>query len=76
MVRRAVHPDLRHRRRWFDHESFGNAGIPSSGFSTGISDCIHEACDDLANVDPKTETTSADAIVGVLWKLAATTPRH
>ncbi|MFI5770907.1 M20/M25/M40 family metallo-hydrolase [Streptomyces sp. NPDC051658] len=59
-----------------DHESFGNAGIPSSGFSTGISDCIHEACDNLANVDPKTETTSTDAIVGVLWKLAATAPRH
>ncbi|MCT2547518.1 MULTISPECIES: M20/M25/M40 family metallo-hydrolase [Streptomyces] len=58
-----------------DHESFGNAGIPSSGFSTGISDCIHEACDDLSNVDPKTERTSTDAIVGVLWKLAATTPR-
>ncbi|MEU2672157.1 M20/M25/M40 family metallo-hydrolase [Streptomyces sp. NPDC007164] len=59
-----------------DHESFGNAGIPSSGFSTGISDCIHEACDDLSNVDPKTERISTDAIVGVLWKLAATTPRH
>ncbi|MFJ1881904.1 M20/M25/M40 family metallo-hydrolase [Streptomyces sp. NPDC088137] len=59
-----------------DHESFGNAGIPSSGFSTGISDCIHEACDDLSNVDPKTARTSTDAIVGVLWKLAATTPRH
>ncbi|WP_385623201.1 M20/M25/M40 family metallo-hydrolase [Streptomyces sp. P8-A8] len=59
-----------------DHEAFGNAGIPSSGFSTGISDCIHEACDDLSNVDPKTERTSTDAIVGVLWKLAATTPRH
>ncbi|MES9511461.1 M20/M25/M40 family metallo-hydrolase [Streptomyces sp. NPDC000609] len=59
-----------------DHESFGNAGIPSSGFSTGISDCIHEACDTLANVDPKTEKTSTDAIVGVLWKLAATAPRH
>ncbi|MFE3152917.1 M20/M25/M40 family metallo-hydrolase [Streptomyces sp. NPDC059218] len=59
-----------------DHESFGNAGIPSSGFSTGISDCIHEACDDLSNVDPKTERTSTEAIVGVLWKLAATTPRH
>ncbi|MFF2901665.1 M20/M25/M40 family metallo-hydrolase [Streptomyces sp. NPDC057966] len=59
-----------------DHESFGNAGIPSSGFSTGISDCIHEACDDLSNVDPNTERTSTEAIVGVLWKLAATTPRH
>ncbi|MFD0339593.1 M20/M25/M40 family metallo-hydrolase [Streptomyces sp. NPDC127117] len=59
-----------------DHESFGNAGIPSSGFSTGISDCIHEACDDLSNVDPETERTSTEALVGVLWKLAATTPRH
>ncbi|MFJ9679521.1 M28 family peptidase [Streptomyces sp. NPDC101194] len=59
-----------------DHESFGNVGIPSSGFSTGISDCIHEACDDLTNVDPKTETTSTDALIGVLWKLAATGSRH
>ncbi|MEE1811674.1 M28 family peptidase [Streptomyces sp. BE133] len=59
-----------------DHESFGNAGIPSSGFSTGISDCIHKACDNLANVDPKTETTSTDALIGVLWKLAATIPRR
>ncbi|MFF3732737.1 M20/M25/M40 family metallo-hydrolase [Streptomyces sp. NPDC002476] len=59
-----------------DHESFGNAGIPSSGFSTGISDCIHEACDNLANVDPKTETTSTNAIAGVVWKLAATPPRN
>ncbi|WP_405738678.1 M20/M25/M40 family metallo-hydrolase [Streptomyces sp. NBC_01525] len=58
-----------------DHESFGNAGIPSSGFSTGISDCIHEACDNLANVDPKTETTSTNALLGVVWKLAATA-RH
>ncbi|MFF3630323.1 M20/M25/M40 family metallo-hydrolase [Streptomyces sp. NPDC002164] len=59
-----------------DHESFGDAGIPSSGFSTGISDCIHEACDDLANVDPKTEKTSTDAVVAVLWKLASTAPRR
>ncbi|MFF9481971.1 M20/M25/M40 family metallo-hydrolase [Streptomyces sp. NPDC014733] len=55
-----------------DHESFGNAGIPSSGFSTGISDCLHKACDNLANVDPKTETTSTNALLGVVWKLAAT----
>ncbi|MFF2925935.1 M20/M25/M40 family metallo-hydrolase [Streptomyces celluloflavus] len=55
-----------------DHESFGNAGIPSSGFSTGISDCLHEACDDLANVDPQTETTSTNALLGVVWQLAAT----
>ena len=58
-----------------DHVSFGNAGIPSSGFSTGTSDCLHEACDNLDNIDPKTETTSTNAIAGVLWKLA-TTPRH
>ncbi|WP_406510280.1 M20/M25/M40 family metallo-hydrolase [Streptomyces sp. NBC_00212] len=55
-----------------DHESFGNAGIPSSGFSTGISDCIHNACDNLANVDPATETTSTNALIGVVWQLAAT----
>ncbi len=59
-----------------DHESFGDAGIPSSGFSTGISDCIHEACDDLDNVDPETETTSANAIAGVVWKLAAAPARN
>ncbi|MDH6711141.1 hypothetical protein P3T27_007893 [Kitasatospora sp. MAA19] len=57
-----------------DNESFGKAGIPSSGFSTGISDCIHDACDNLANVDPATETTSTNALVGVVWQLAATTP--
>ncbi|MFI9784152.1 M28 family peptidase [Kitasatospora sp. NPDC051984] len=57
-----------------DNESFGNAGIPSSGFSTGISDCIHQACDTLANVDPATETTSTNALIGVLWQLAATRP--
>ncbi|MFF0387701.1 M28 family peptidase [Kitasatospora sp. NPDC004615] len=56
-----------------DNESFGKAGIPSSGFSTGISDCIHEACDNLANVDPATETVSTNALIGVLWQLAATT---
>ncbi|MFG2692540.1 M28 family peptidase [Kitasatospora sp. NPDC048407] len=56
-----------------DNESFGNAGIPSSGFSTGISDCIHQACDTLANVDPAIETTSTNALIGVLWQLAATT---
>ncbi|MFF0292245.1 M28 family peptidase [Kitasatospora sp. NPDC004614] len=56
-----------------DNESFGSAGIPSSGFSTGISDCIHQACDTLANVDPATETTSTNALIGVLWQLAATT---
>ncbi|MEU3714369.1 M28 family peptidase [Streptomyces catenulae] len=55
-----------------DHESFGNAGIPSSGFSTGISDCLHNACDNLANVDPETEATSTNALLGVVWKLAAT----
>ncbi len=54
-----------------DNESFGAAGIPSSGFSTGISDCIHEACDDLANVDPATETVSTNALIGVVWQLAA-----
>ncbi|MFD7640693.1 M20/M25/M40 family metallo-hydrolase [Kitasatospora sp. NPDC059795] len=56
-----------------DNESFGKAGIPSSGFSTGISDCIHEACDNLANVDPATETTSTNALIDVVWQLAATT---
>ncbi|MGW4378394.1 M20/M25/M40 family metallo-hydrolase [Kitasatospora sp. NPDC004531] len=57
-----------------DNESFGAAGIPSSGFSTGISDCIHEACDNLANVDPAVETTSTNALIGVVWQLAATRP--
>ncbi|MFF2748425.1 M28 family peptidase [Kitasatospora sp. NPDC058048] len=57
-----------------DNESFGKAGIPSSGFSTGISDCIHDACDNLANVDPATQTTSTNALIGVVWQLAATTP--
>ncbi|MEV0262605.1 M28 family peptidase [Streptomyces sp. NPDC050617] len=55
-----------------DHESFGKAGIPTSGFNTGVGSCLHEACDRIDNVDPKTETTSANAITGVVWKLAST----
>ncbi|WP_245687198.1 M28 family peptidase [Streptacidiphilus griseoplanus] len=58
-----------------DHESFDDAGIPVGGFSTGISDCIHEPCDDITNVDPPTETASANAVLGVTWQLATTDPR-
>ncbi|MFJ4917856.1 M20/M25/M40 family metallo-hydrolase [Streptomyces sp. NPDC088726] len=53
-----------------DHESFGNAGIPVSGFTTGVGDCLHDACDRIDNVDPGTETVSANAVLGVTWQLA------
>ncbi|MFF0516875.1 M20/M25/M40 family metallo-hydrolase [Streptomyces sp. NPDC004250] len=58
-----------------DHVSFGDAGIPTGGFSTGISDCIHEACDDINNIDPATEVISTIAMLNVTWKLAATQGR-
>ncbi|MFG2910351.1 M20/M25/M40 family metallo-hydrolase [Kitasatospora sp. NPDC048286] len=57
-----------------DTQSFGDAGIPSSGFSSGVSDCLHSACDDLANVDPATQETSTNALIGVVWQFAAMTP--
>ncbi|MYS84892.1 M20/M25/M40 family metallo-hydrolase [Embleya scabrispora] len=53
-----------------DHVSFGAAGIPVSGFTTGLDDCYHDACDRVDNVDPGTETTSANAVLGVTWQLA------
>ncbi|MEU6346452.1 M20/M25/M40 family metallo-hydrolase [Streptomyces sp. NPDC046977] len=64
-----------------DDASFKSGGIPIGGFTTGISDCIHEPCDDLSNVDPATETSSANTILDVTWALAtsshaATTPQH
>ncbi|MEU6081082.1 M28 family peptidase [Streptomyces sp. NPDC047108] len=58
-----------------DHESFGNAGIPTGGFSSGISDCIHEACDDIDNVSPASEAISTTAMLDVTWKLATTKAR-
>lgn len=54
-----------------DDQTFANAGIPIAGFTTGISDCIHSACDDIANVDPATEIISTNAIIGVTWELAS-----
>ncbi|MEU0934938.1 M20/M25/M40 family metallo-hydrolase [Embleya sp. NPDC005971] len=53
-----------------DHVSFNAAGIPVSGFTSGIGDCYHEACDRIDNVDPGTETISANAVLGVTWQLA------
>ncbi|MGY3684642.1 M20/M25/M40 family metallo-hydrolase [Streptomyces sp. TE33382] len=52
-----------------DHESFGDAGIPVSGFSTGLGDCHHDACDRIGNVDPAVQTLSANAVLGVTWQL-------
>ncbi|MCX4967569.1 M20/M25/M40 family metallo-hydrolase [Streptomyces sp. NBC_00654] len=52
-----------------DHESFGDAGIPVSGFSTGLGDCYHDACDRIGNVDPGVQTLSANAVLGVTWQL-------
>ncbi|MFD0398779.1 M20/M25/M40 family metallo-hydrolase [Kitasatospora sp. NPDC127121] len=57
-----------------DSQPFGDAGIPSSGFSSGVSDCIHSACDNLANVDPATQATSTNAMIGVVWQFATTKP--
>ncbi|MFF8911541.1 M20/M25/M40 family metallo-hydrolase [Streptomyces olivaceoviridis] len=58
-----------------DDQSFAAVGIPMAGFTTGISDCIHSACDDIKNVDPATETVSANAVLGVTWQLATTKGR-
>ncbi|MET7302122.1 M20/M25/M40 family metallo-hydrolase [Embleya sp. NPDC005575] len=53
-----------------DHESFGAAGIPVSGFTSGVDGCLHKACDRIDNVDPETETISTNAVLGVTWQLA------
>jgi acetylornithine deacetylase/succinyl-diaminopimelate desuccinylase-like protein len=54
-----------------DHEPFRKYGVPVSGFSTGIEDCIHQACDRIDRMSPKTEVISANGIVGIVWELAA-----
>ncbi|MFJ9697846.1 M20/M25/M40 family metallo-hydrolase [Kitasatospora sp. NPDC101183] len=59
-----------------DSQPFGDAGIPSSGFSSGVSNCLHTACDDLANVDPATEATSTNALIDVVWQFATATPNR
>ncbi|MFE7119267.1 M28 family peptidase [Streptomyces sp. NPDC057654] len=55
-----------------DHSSFHKAGIPVTSLATDLDDCTHMACDRFDNVDPKLETTSANAINSVIWQLAAT----
>ncbi|WP_235618632.1 M20/M25/M40 family metallo-hydrolase [Embleya scabrispora] len=54
-----------------DHVSFNAAGIPVSGFTSGIDECYHKACDRIENVDPETETVSANTILAVTRQLAA-----
>ncbi|MEU1799513.1 M20/M25/M40 family metallo-hydrolase [Streptomyces sp. NPDC019937] len=54
-----------------DHVSFDEAGIPVGGFATGVDDCIHEACDRVENVNPRTETLSTNALINAVWQLAA-----
>ncbi|WP_037646335.1 M20/M25/M40 family metallo-hydrolase [Streptomyces hygroscopicus] len=54
-----------------DHVSFGDAGIPVGGFATGLDECLHEACDRVENVDPRTETLSTNALIAAVWQLAA-----
>ncbi|WP_439675727.1 M20/M25/M40 family metallo-hydrolase [Embleya sp. MST-111070] len=54
-----------------DHVSFNAAGIPVSGFTSGVGDCYHKACDRIENVDPETETVSANAVLAVTRQLAA-----
>ncbi|KUM81592.1 M20/M25/M40 family metallo-hydrolase [Streptomyces griseorubiginosus] len=59
-----------------DDQSFAAAGIPVAGFTTGISDCIHSACDDIHNVDPAVQTASTNAVLDVTWQLAVTKDRR
>nr|BFD87643.1 M28 family metallopeptidase [Streptomyces sp. Xyl84] len=59
-----------------DDQSFAAAGIPVAGFTTGISDCIHSACDDIHNVDPAVQTLSTDAVLHVTWQLATAGDRR
>ncbi|MFH8224108.1 M20/M25/M40 family metallo-hydrolase [Streptomyces sp. NPDC018057] len=55
-----------------DDRSFAAAGIPMAGFTTGISDCIHSACDDIHNVDPDVLAFSTNAVLDVARHLALT----
>ncbi|MFF0965974.1 M20/M25/M40 family metallo-hydrolase [Streptomyces sp. NPDC003703] len=59
-----------------DDQSFAAAGIPMAGFTTGISDCIHSACDDIHNVDPDVLALSTNAVLDVAWHLALTKDRR
>ncbi|WP_037863765.1 M20/M25/M40 family metallo-hydrolase [Streptomyces sp. NRRL S-340] len=59
-----------------DDQSFAAAGIPMAGFTTGISDCIHSACDDIHNVDPDVLTLSTNAVLDVTWNLALAQDRR
>ncbi|KUO09341.1 M20/M25/M40 family metallo-hydrolase [Streptomyces sp. DSM 15324] len=59
-----------------DDRSFAAAGIPIAGFTTGISDCVHSACDDIDNVDPAVQTASTDAVLDVTWQLAVAKDRR
>ncbi|MFC8427444.1 M20/M25/M40 family metallo-hydrolase [Streptomyces sp. NPDC057253] len=59
-----------------DDRSFAAAGIPVAGFTTGISDCIHSACDDIHNVDPAVQTASTNAVLDVTWQLAVAKARR
>lgn len=52
-----------------DHQKFDEYGVPVSGFSTGMDDCYHQACDRIDRVSPRVETTSANAILTTTWKL-------
>jgi hypothetical protein len=52
-----------------DHQKFDEYGVPVSGFSTGLDDCYHLPCDRIDRVSPKTQLTSANAIIGTTWAL-------
>jgi len=53
-----------------DGQSFQDRGIPVSGFTTGLDDCYHEACDRIENIKPEIETLSANTMIHAVWGLA------
>ncbi|MCT2584959.1 M28 family peptidase [Actinophytocola gossypii] len=55
-----------------DHASFAEQGIPVAGFTSGLGECYHQACDTLSNVDPATEALSTNALIDAVWELART----
>ena len=53
-----------------DGESFQNRGVPVSGFTTGLDDCYHAACDRAETLDRKAFDDFTDAIAGTIARFA------
>jgi len=53
-----------------DHVSFDAYGIAVGGFTTGLDDCYHQACDRVENISPATEALSTNAIVHAVQEIA------